>query len=64
LPPVSFEHLIPKRLVLSQGQIQPWHFLMKFANDPPSATDEVFRHGTHTQRCTALWQESFSGLHF
>jgi hypothetical protein len=50
-PSVSFEHLIPKRLVLSQRELQPRHFLMKFIHDLPWAADELFRHGTLTRGC-------------
>jgi len=47
-PPVSFEHLITKGLVLSQRELQPRPFLKKFTHDLPWAPHEFFPEGdTH-----------------
>jgi hypothetical protein len=63
-PPVSFEHLIPERLVLSQRELQPRPFLIKFTHRLPWPLMRSFGMGDSPEAARVLWQESFSRLYF
>jgi hypothetical protein len=58
-PPISFEHSIPKRLVLSKGESQPRRFLTKLAQDLPRAPDAFYRLGEPIRGSAVLGKSYF-----
>jgi hypothetical protein len=63
-PPVSFEPLIAKRLILNRWELQPRHFVINFTHELPWVPDQFSRQGTVSRAVEPYWRDSFSGLWF